>query len=56
VATVDAWIMTTMTHIIDPTDTDLQFFSDFDLAILAETPLVYQEYVRHIREEVGVNQ
>ncbi|NLR79924.1 hypothetical protein [Chitinophaga eiseniae] len=48
---VSEFILATKTHINTLNNTDLDYFLDFDLAILGTAPEVYQEYARQIRTE-----
>ena len=48
-----AQIVATQNHILS-SDSDTNYLLDFDLAILGESPNVYQEYTRNIRKEYAI--
>ncbi len=51
---INTFILSTAKHQPQIEDSDLHFFLDFDLAILAAEKSVYQKYVKAIREEYKV--
>ena len=50
IAKIYAWILATQAH-APPTDTDLAYLLDIDLAILASDPMRFAEYERQIQQE-----
>jgi predicted metal-dependent HD superfamily phosphohydrolase len=48
------YILATKQHLPSVADTDLQFFLDADLSILASEPLRYQLYTQQIRKEYRI--
>ncbi|TWF39020.1 putative metal-dependent HD superfamily phosphohydrolase [Chitinophaga polysaccharea] len=51
ITVVSEFILATKTHINTLNNQDLDYFLDFDLAILGTAPDIYQEYARQIRTE-----
>ncbi|MCU0390241.1 MAG: hypothetical protein MUE81_03925 [Thermoflexibacter sp.] len=54
ISKVKNYILATQKHIYTENDTDLQFFLDIDLAILASEPNRYQLYTQQIRKEYSI--
>jgi len=48
---VKSYIMATKTHKSDMQDTDLDYFLDFDIAVLGKVLEAYNEYADNIRKE-----